>query len=256
MSADVTSANVVGYTTKEVKAGQFYMVGVQFSDVGAVDAAGFNNFFSTTCAPGAYGDGEDTTMGNAPQIQVLNASGVGYKRYYYIGDAYGADDQPVAGNCWADGDGYAVTDADMLPLSKGFWFRAMADGSVTCSGEVSATGEIGSAVTAGQFNIVANPYPVALSLNAPASVGFTPGAYGDGEDTTMGNAPQIQVLNASGVGYKRYYYIGDAYDADDQPVAGNCWADGDGYVATGTQVPVGQAFWVKSATAGTFNFSL
>ena len=143
-----------------------------------------------------------------------------------------------------------------MALSKGFWFKAMAAGSITCSGQVSATAEIGNTVTADQFNIVANPYPVALDLNAPTSTNFTPGEYGDGEDTTMGNAPQVQVLNAGGLSYTKYYYISDAYDAEDNPVAGNCWADVNGYIVTGTQVPVGQSFWVKSASAGTFTFGL
>ena len=253
----ITSANTVGYSGQEVKAGQFYMIAAQFADVGAAtDVANFNNFFATTCAPGEYGDGEDTTMGNAPQIQVLNPGGLSYTKYYYISDAYDSSDNPVEGNCWADVNGYIVSTEDVIALSKGFWFKAMAAGSITCSGQVSATAEIGNTVTADQFNIVANPYPVALDLNAPTSTNFTPGEYGDGEDTTMGNAPQVQVLNAGGLSYTKYYYISDAYDAEDNPVAGNCWADVNGYIVTGTQVPVGQSFWVKSASAGTFTFGL
>ena len=72
------------------------MVGVQFADVGsATEVADFNSFISTTCTPGEYGDGEDTTMGNAPQIQVLNAGGLTYTMYYFISDAYDADNNPV-----------------------------------------------------------------------------------------------------------------------------------------------------------------
>ena len=253
----ITSANTVGYTSQEVKAGQFYMVGVQFADVSAkADVANFNNFFATTCAPGEYGDGSDGTVGNAPQIQVLNASGIGYKKYYYISDAYDADDNPVDGNCWADDGGYIVSADDVMVLSKGFWFKAMADGTVTSAGQVSATSAIENTPTAKQFNIVANPYPTALSLNSAKTAGFAPGEYGDGSDGTVGNAPQIQVLNASGIGYTKYYYISDAYDTDDKSVEGNCWADDGGYIVTGAQIPAGQAFWVKSESAGTFTFSL
>ena len=252
----ITSANTVGYSGQSVVAGQFYMVAVQFSDVGAADVANFNNFFATTCAPGEYGDGMDTTMKNAPQIQVLNADGLTYKMYYYISDAYDAEDKSVDGNCWADDGGYMVSAADVLALSKGFWFKAMTAGTITASGEVSVTSEIANSPTANQFNIVANPYPVALGLNSADTTGFTAGEYGDGMDTTMKNAPQIQVLNADGLTYKMYYYISDAYDSNDKPVSGNCWADDGGYIATGTQVPVGQAFWVKSASTGTFTFGL
>ena len=252
----ITSANTVGYSGQSVVAGQFYMVAVQFSDVGAADVAGFNNFFSTTCEPGEYGAGTDPSMGDAPQIQVLDASGLGYTKYYYISDAYDSNDNPVSGNCWANQDGYIVTAADLQALGKGFWFKAMANGTVTCSGQVSATSEIGRTVTANQFNIVANAYPVALGFNDAESTNFTPGEYGAGTDPSMGDAPQIQVLDASGLGYTKYYYISDAYDSNDNPVSGNCWANQDGYIVTGTQVPVGQSFWVKSASAGTFTFSL
>ena len=252
----ITSANTVGYTSQEVKAGQFYMVAVQFSDVGAADVANFNSFINTTCTPGEYGDGSDFSMGDAPQIQVLNANGLTYTKYYYISDAYDTEDNPVSGNCWADANGYIATSADQLALSKGFWFKSMTAGTITCSGQVSASSDIGNTVTADQFNIVANSYPVALDLNAPTSTNFTPGEYGDGSDFSMGNAPQVQVLNANGLTYTKYYYISDAYDSTDNPVAGNCWADANGYIATGTQVPVGQSFWVKSASAGTFTFGL
>lgn len=54
----ITSANTVGYTSQEVKAGQFYMVGVQFADVKATDTVDLNTLLSTTCAPGEIGDGE------------------------------------------------------------------------------------------------------------------------------------------------------------------------------------------------------
>ena len=111
-------------------AGQFYMVAVQFSDVGAADVANFNNFFATTCAPGEYGDGMDTTMKNAPQIQVLNADGLTYKMYYYISDAYDSNDKPVSGNCWADDGGYIAT-GTQVPVGQAFWVKSASTGTFT-----------------------------------------------------------------------------------------------------------------------------
>ena len=252
----ITSANTVGYSGQEVKAGQFYMIGAQFADVqAATDVANFNNFFATTCAPGEYGDGSDGSMNGAPQIQVLKADGLTYTMYYFISDAYDAGDNPVDGNCWADDNGYIITDENVLALSKGFWFKAMTDGSITCAGQVSVTSEIENSPTANQFNIVANPFPTALALTEAKTANFVPGEYGDGSDGSMGNAPQIQLLKADGLTYTMFYYISDAYDAGDNPVAGNVWADDNGHVVTGTQIPVGQAFWVKSASAGSFTFS-
>lgn len=54
-----------------VAADQFYMIGIQFADVGnAEEKADFNSFLSTTCTPGQIGDGSDSTWGNAPMIQM------------------------------------------------------------------------------------------------------------------------------------------------------------------------------------------
>lgn len=64
-----------------MKAGQFYMVGVQFADVKATDTVDLNTLLSTTCAPGEIGDGEDDTWGNAPLLPVL------YRVYAHADDA-------------------------------------------------------------------------------------------------------------------------------------------------------------------------
>ena len=250
----ITSANTVGYTSQEVKAGQFYMVGVQFADVKATDTVDLNTLLSTTCAPGEIGDGEDDTWGNAPMIQVLNADGATYSFYYYISDA---DDGSESWNRtgWADAQGYLVTTADALALSKGFWFKSMSAGTLNCAGQVSALSEFERPIPGGQFEIIANPYPVALNLNAFKTSVMTPGEIGDGEDETWGNAPMIQVLNTDGATYSFYYYISDADDGSDMWNKTG-WADGQGYLTVGAQVPVGAAFWIKSAMAGTFTFGL
>ena len=231
------------------------MIAAQFADVqAATDVANFNNFFSTTCAPGEFGDGSDGSMGGAPQIQLLNADGLSYTKFYFISDAYNDKEEPVEGNCWADEYGYIISDSDTVALSKGFWFKAMTDGSITSAGQVSATSEIENSPTANQFNIVANPFPTALALNEVKTTNFNPGEFGDGSDGSMGNAPQIQLLNTDGLSYTKFYYINDAYNSDEMPVEGNCWSDEYGYIVTGAQIPVGQAFWVKSESAGTFTF--
>ena len=129
----ITSANTVGYSGQSVVAGQFYMVAVQFADVQAsADVANFNSFITTTCSPGEYGDGTDFSFGNAPQIQVLNSDGLGYTKYYYISDAYDANDNPVSGNCWADDGGYIVT-GTQVPVGQSFWVKSASAGTFTFS---------------------------------------------------------------------------------------------------------------------------
>ena len=150
------------------------------------------------------------------------------------------------------------------PLSISYYPSNPHGGAVQADGITSANtvGYSGQSVVAGQFYMVAVQF---ADVQASADVAnfnnffattCAPGEYGDGSDGTKGNAPQIQVLNPGGVSYTKYFYISDAYDSNDNPVSGNCWADEYGYIVTGTQVPVGQSFWVKSASAGTFTFSL
>ena len=130
-AAEVTSDNVVGYTRLNVNADQFYMAAVQFQDIDATtNVANLNNFLGTTCAPGAYGDGSDGTMANAPQIQVLNTDGLTYKKYFYINDAYDLTDTPVDGNCWADSSGY-IAEGTQVPVGQAFWVKSPSAGTFT-----------------------------------------------------------------------------------------------------------------------------
>ena len=251
----ITSANTVGYSGATINAGQWYMVGVQFADVAsATEVANFNSFISTTCTPGEYGDGSDLTFGNAPMIQVLKTNGKNYDYFYYISDADDGEGNYTA-TAWVDAEGFNLTSAAAQALSKGFWFKSHTAGTFTCAGQVSALASFERNIPGGQFEIVANPYPVALSLNAPTTSGFTPGEYGDGSDLTFGNAPMIQVLKANGKNYDYFYYISDADDGNGNYTATE-WVDAEGFNLTGTQVGVGQAFWIKSATAGKFTFGL
>ena len=65
----------------------------------------------------------------------------------------------------------------------------------------------------------------------------------------------IQVLKENGQSYSYYYYVSDGDDGTYRfDLTG--WVGEDGNILTGTQVPVGQSFWIKSATAGTFTFAL
>ena len=251
----ITSANTVGYSGATINADQWYLVGVQFADVSsATEVANFNSLLSTTCTPGEFGDGSDLTFGNAPMIQVLKSNGTGYDFYYYISDADDGNGNYTATE-WVDASGFNLTAEAAQNLSKGFWFKSHTAGTLNCAGQVSALSTFTRNVPAAQFEIVANPYPVALSLNAPTSAGFTPGEFGDGSDLTFGNAPMIQVLKSNGTGYDFYYYISDADDGNGNYTATE-WVDASGFNLTGTQVDVGAAFWIKSATAGTFTFSL
>ena len=231
------------------------MVGVQLADVvGNGTSSDFNSFLSTTCTPGTYGDGSGDWRTSSPMIQVLQANGQNYSYYYLINDADdGYGNYTATG--WVDSDGFNVTEDAKQSLSKGFWFKSATAGTLTCAGQVLTVGSFVRNVPSGQFEIVANPYPVALNLDAAEISGFTPGTYGDGTGDWRSSSPMIQVLQANGQNYSYYYLINDADDGQGNYTATG-WVDSDGFNVTGTQVPVGQAFWIKSATAGTFTFGL
>ena len=255
----VESANVVGYQTVNVKAGQWYMVAAQFQGCAETTAqVALPDLITTTCTPGASGDFSDPTWNNAPAIQILNEEGTGYKYYFYINDAGidGSDSDPWSATGWASLDDGLLTNVK-VNLAKGFWFKAMTDGTITCSGQVCAADSFERAIPAGQWEIVSNPFPTAIGLADVVTTGFTPGASGDFSDPTWNNAPAIQILNNEGTGYKYYFYINDAGidGSDSDPWSATGWASlDDGLLTTGTQLGVGQAFWINSKTAGTLTF--
>ena len=247
----VESANVVGYSSKNVEAGKFYLIGVQFNDStsatkGSIDMNELIQL-SDTITPGTY----DASFVGAPEMQVLNAAGTGYDMYYYISDATDSDDNPLGYNCWADSDGYELTDADKLVMGKGFWFKAAQAGTITVKGEVKAEADATVAFPANAFFIMSNPFPKAFSFADVTTTGITPGTY----DASFVGASEIQVLNAAATGYDMYYYISDATDSSDDPVGYNCWADSDGYILEGNQVEAGASFWIKGNAAGSIGFT-
>ena len=66
------------------------------------------------------------------------------------------------------------------------------------------------------------------------------------------DAPCVMVYNGSTYDY--YYYISDAYNAEGDTVT--AWADSNGDAITDGITVTGEAFWVRSQTAGKLTFSL
>ena len=241
VSRSLAKTSVVGYNTQAVQGDKLYCIGLQFSDVGvAGDLASIAKLSTSGITPGAY----DTMYTDAPCIMIYN--GVGYDYYYYISDAYDANgDETTA---WADGGGDET--ADQKTIGTGCWLRIPAgkatNGSVTSAGEVndaeSSTIDIANGLT-----LACSPYPVALNMAKVTTSGLTAGT----DDTMYTDAPCIMVYH--GVGYEYYYYISDAYDVGGNEVT--AWADGGGDAVTGEIANVGEAFWVRSGSAGTLTIA-
>ena len=204
---------------------------------------------STELAPGLY----DNDFVTAPQIQVLNAAGTGYTKYYYISDGTDENDDELGYDAWCDRDGYELDDAAKLELGKGFWFYSpVAGGTITTAGQVSEVSSKTLSFTAAKYTILCNPYPTAVSLQS-LTTSATPGLY----DNDFATAPQIQVLNAAATGYTKYYYISDGTDDKDDELGFDAWCDRDGYELEGAQIDAGAAFWIYSpSTSGSITFTL
>ena len=246
----IASANVVGYTSKAVTAGKFYMIGTQFDKAGTTTAGriDMNDLIqlSSDLTPGLFED----DFATAPQIQVLSAAG-GYNKYYYISDGTDDKDDELGYAAWCDDYGYELTDAAKLELGKGFWFISpVASGTITTAGQVSELASKTLSFPANKFTILSNPYPKAVSLQS-VTTSATPGLFED----DFATAPQIQVLSAVG-GYNKYYYISDGTDDKDDELGYNAWCDDYGYELSGTQIDAGAAFWITAPTAGTVTFTL
>ena len=229
---------IVGYNTDSLTGGKFYIKAAQFQDV-QKGTATLNSIMAGY--DGVNFDESFDFWTTAPQIQVQNATGT-YDIFYFLNDAYiEASDSTVKG--WADSNGNYV-DLTIAP-GVAYWFKVVsADSDITVSGAVENGESVDVIVPQNKFTLVANAYPMAVTLNGPQMTSTNiVGVNFDEAFAFWKTAPQIQVQNASGT-YDIYYY--DAYiEATDSTQAG--WADSSGNFVSAT-IPVGAGFWMKGVT--------
>ena len=190
-------------------------------------------------------NGDDYIVGwetSAAKIQIR--VGEGYQTYYYCGDADDGKGNYVEG--WADKLGQLVTKP--LTAGKGFWLNgADTETTFTLSGQVVGTATANATGVVG-FNLVANPFPEAFSINDSNTVtswGLTAKNSYHGDNYITGwfdNASLIQIR--VGDGYQTYYYCGDADDGKGNYVEG--WSDKLGQLVT-KSIEAGRGFWISSA---------
>jgi hypothetical protein len=161
--AQVTSANIVGYSKKAVTDGSFSILAPQFV-VENTNGIALKNAFT----------------GLADETLVYAWDG-GYTTYYYFD------------GLWYDVDDfYSAADDDIIPAGASVWLKSTADTNVLMSGEVPQVDSVTNVIGSG-FSLVANPYPVDLVLsnipqdNLPAETlvyawdgGYTTYYYFDG----------------------------------------------------------------------------
>ena len=239
---------MVGYNTKSVAANKNFIIGAQFEGVGQNATVSFDQLLKPNQV-GAWEDGDDD-LGNAPMI-MANVNGA-YEYYYYISNATDENDDEVGFDCWADSDGYILTDSEIQALGNGFWIRFKQTATtpdMNFAGQVDNGSTVSVTLKANDNKIVCNPFPTTLNLdNLSFADGITPGEWADGDDT-LGNAPMIMAF-VNGT-YQYYYYISNAVDEDENDIGYDCWADSDGFILPTSKNPaIATGFWLRCAKAG------
>ena len=252
MFADVTSANIVGYATKNsLEKDTFYIFGSQFDGVGGgkkiVDVIGG--------VKGVDWDDQDVFIKTASQIQIPKTGG--YNTYYYLNDGW-FDDGTEEGDFkagWCDAGGNIIDAIELTP-GVAFWFKNKTeeDSSWNQSGEVPEQAQYRVDVPV-DFQLRTFPYPISAGLNsAHFDNSEMVGVDWDDRDLFLKTASQIQIPKTGG--YNTYYYLNDGW-FDDGTEEGDFkagWCDAGGNIVD-VEVPVGQGFWTKGVSgAGWLNF--
>jgi len=240
--AQVESVNIVGYETKALVAGDFNMLGGAFNGVGKAGYSLNRDFKGENLTAG-------DEAGTADRILIHNAATGIYTTYYlFEGDGdYPAGWYHALNETWFDDD-YP----NGLPAGSAFWYLSKAttvNASVTFSGEVPMDASYMKNLERGDFNMVMNPYPVALDLNNAAQVTLVGGTAGD----EAGVSDRIMIHNANTGIYTTYYlFEGDGdYPAGWYHALNETWFSDD----YPDGLPAGTPFWYL-AKAGTGDFSI
>ncbi len=195
----VTSANIVGYAKNVQPTGGFSMV-----------------------APAQFGG----TSGGITLADAFSGLVGGEKVFVYNGTAYDIYDF-YAGFGWFDAF-FADASGVVLPEGSSVWLTGAAAAETITAGEVPSADSVTNSCVAG-FNLISNPYPVAITLG------------------------ELDVSAFAG-GEKVFVFNGTAYDIYDY-YAGFGWFDAFFGDASGVQIPVGKGFWLSMVGAGDLVFN-
>ena len=248
--ADVTSANIVGYTTtQKVIPGYWYIMSASFENISDPNM----EYPIADLVKGDITAGE--TMETSARVQV-RVAGVAYGYWYNAkGNRTFVPGQGfVYSPAWCvDGSTEVASDA-RIKNGQGFWFiEPYKESTVTVSGQV--VNQAKKSWPAGVYwDLACNPYPVAIGLNSDK---LDCSQLTAGE--TMETSARIQV-RVDGVAYGYWYNAkGNRTFVPGQGfVYSPAWCvDGSTEVASDAEIAIGQGFWLQNPTDGAelgFNF--
>ena len=219
--ADVTSANVVGYTEQPLVNGRYNFVAVPLGSVGKDGMWNLNDNVQGKNLKGTDDDSDFAGMAKSDQIQIWDptfGTGGGYTDIYlYENEEY------AEFNGWWTYLGEKIGEdiyKGGFPTGAGMWLLKRDEGkeaAIVPAGEVPADKTIVKRLYKARYNQLSNPYPVRLGLNDATQVEWTDsiGTDDDSDFSGMAKSDQIQVWDpnfGTGGGYTDIYmYKNDDY---------------------------------------------
>ena len=240
--SDVTSANVVGYQTKEIASDNFTMLNIPFYHVNN-DGKGLmlNSDITVNQA-----DGKDNP-GTADQIWVWVPSKENYDKFFLYDDG---DPDNFGWSAIEDDEWCFIQDypgyENGLPEGAAIYYKARSKTgkTMTGSGQVENESECGLDIAPNNFTMLGNPYPTALQLNDKLQFAVT---LADGDDNP-GTADQIWVWIPSKDNYDKFFLYDDGDKANFgwSAIEDDEWCFIQDYPGYENGIPVGTPVYYKS----------
>ena len=241
--ADVSSANIVGYSTLEINK-SIAILAINFENVAG------GSLPIQQILPKVDGMTAGNTLSAADNIQVMKDDGT--YEYYYLSNGYnGKSATPATTDKWVNNTAKTVATPDTIANGKAFWYVSRAFESnpeakpynITVAGQVLSA-EVASREIALEYMLVANPYPCDVKLNGGVNV--TKGAtYGN----TLSSADNLQIMNSDGT--YAYYYLSNGYNGKSAtPATENKWVNNASKtIPTEDSFPAGRGAWFVSRSS-------
>ena len=243
--ADVTSANIVGYMTPTTVEDDFNMITIPFCNVGGANIDFCNDIKFTGVVSGA-------TATECDFVHVY-INGDGFYYFYYHHDNKQPGEKGHKEDGWYTTDNEDIADyfPDGLPLGTAMWYEAYPYAerseplSVTFSGEVEGAESVTlENLASDDFNMIANPYPVAWDPNNSDDVEFS--------NIVTGATPtECDFIHAyiNGDGFYYFYYHHDNKQPGEKGHKEDGWYTTDNediadYFPDG--IPAGTAMWYEA----------
>lgn len=236
--AEITSANIVGYTTIETRASGSTMLTPTFVGVTSDVQCTLADLSVTGYSAPSYDEEEEEWVGGcngAFVINFLTSTGTNEATYKWY------DNGVKTG--WYDGKGAAISGGAasvIIEAGKAMWIQGKGY-SLVSAGAVKATALVYATRSSGSTSC-GNGLPVDTTLSKLTVNGYTAPSYDEEEEEWVGGcngAFVLNILSSSGTNEATYKWYDNGVKTG--------WYDGKGAAidADSVIIPAGQGFWIQ-----------